>query len=68
VERTPAEFERLLQDCGLELEGKLHANAGSLSGGQKRKLQLAIGLVGGSESEFSIVVLLGFWWLTCLRN
>jgi ATPase subunit of ABC transporter with duplicated ATPase domains len=47
VKRTPAEFERLLQDCGLE--GKLHSNAGSLSGGQKRKHQLAIGLVGGSE-------------------
>jgi ABC-type multidrug transport system ATPase subunit len=31
VKRTPAEFERLLQDCGLE--GKLHSNAGSLSGG-----------------------------------
>lgn len=49
VEQTPEELERLLIDCGLE--GKVHANAGSLSGGQKRKLQLAIGLVGGSESE-----------------
>jgi len=47
VETTPEELERLLIDCGLE--GKVHANAGSLSGGQKRKLQLAIGLVGGSE-------------------
>jgi ATP-binding cassette, subfamily A (ABC1), member 3 len=50
VEETPEELERLLVDCGLE--GKVHSNAGSLSGGQKRKLQLAIGLVGGSESEF----------------
>lgn len=49
VEETPEELERLLTDCGLE--GKLHSNAGSLSGGQKRKLQLAIGLVGGSESK-----------------
>ena len=49
VEQTPEELERLLVDCGLE--GKVHSNAGSLSGGQKRKLQLAIGLVGGSESK-----------------
>ncbi|THU78042.1 P-loop containing nucleoside triphosphate hydrolase protein, partial [Dendrothele bispora CBS 962.96] len=28
---------------------KIHSLAGTLSGGQKRKLQLAIGLVGGSE-------------------
>ncbi|KAF8590206.1 P-loop containing nucleoside triphosphate hydrolase protein [Ramaria rubella] len=47
VEETKEELERLLVDCGLT--GKVHANAGSLSGGQKRKLQLAIGLVGGSE-------------------
>lgn len=53
VEETPEELRRLLMDCGLE--GKLHSNAGSLSGGQKRKLQLAIGLVGGSESESSLV-------------
>ncbi|KIJ26323.1 hypothetical protein M422DRAFT_77023 [Sphaerobolus stellatus SS14] len=47
IEETDADLIRLLIDCGLE--GKIHANAGSLSGGQKRKLQLAIGLVGGSE-------------------
>jgi ABC-type multidrug transport system ATPase subunit len=58
VEDTPEDLERLLVDCGLE--GKLHANAGSLSGGQKRKLQLAIGLVGGSESEY-FIVLFGRW-------
>lgn len=40
---------QLLRDC--DLGAKIHANAGSLSGGQKRKLQLAIGLVGGSDSE-----------------
>ncbi|KIJ48856.1 hypothetical protein M422DRAFT_161958 [Sphaerobolus stellatus SS14] len=45
--KTDADLIRLLIDCGLD--GKIHANAGSLSGGQKRKLQLAIGLVGGSE-------------------
>lgn len=40
---------QLLKDC--DLGAKIHANAGSLSGGQKRKLQLAIGLVGGSDSK-----------------
>ncbi|KAF8520565.1 P-loop containing nucleoside triphosphate hydrolase protein [Gautieria morchelliformis] len=35
------------QDCGLA--GELHENAGRSSGGHKRKLQLAIYLVGGSE-------------------
>ncbi|KAI0323366.1 P-loop containing nucleoside triphosphate hydrolase protein [Cubamyces sp. BRFM 1775] len=38
---------QLLQDC--DLGDKIHYNAESLSGGQKRKLQLAIGLVGGSK-------------------
>ncbi|KAI0327697.1 P-loop containing nucleoside triphosphate hydrolase protein [Cubamyces sp. BRFM 1775] len=38
---------RLLGDC--DLGDKVHFNSGSLSGGQKRKLQLAIGLVGGSQ-------------------
>ncbi|KAF5346171.1 hypothetical protein D9758_009923 [Tetrapyrgos nigripes] len=37
----------LLKDC--DLFQKIHENAGTLSGGQKRKLQLAVGLVGGSE-------------------
>lgn len=48
VEKTKEDLERLLADCGLET--KIHSNAGNLSGGQKRKLQLAIGLVGGSDS------------------
>ncbi|KAG1879528.1 hypothetical protein C8R48DRAFT_589537 [Suillus tomentosus] len=39
--------EQLLRDC--DLGKKIHANASTLSGGQKRKLQLAIGLVGGSK-------------------
>ena len=39
---------QLLHDC--DLANKVHYNAGALSGGQKRKLQLAIGLVGGSKS------------------
>ncbi|TFK92820.1 P-loop containing nucleoside triphosphate hydrolase protein [Polyporus arcularius HHB13444] len=38
---------QLLRDC--DLANKVHYNAAALSGGQKRKLQLAIGLVGGSK-------------------
>ncbi|KAF7290457.1 hypothetical protein MKEN_01500200 [Mycena kentingensis (nom. inval.)] len=41
------DLEQLLRDC--DLGSKIHANADVLSGGQKRKLQLAIGLVGGSN-------------------
>ncbi|KAF9011286.1 hypothetical protein BDQ17DRAFT_1298756 [Cyathus striatus] len=41
------DLEQLLIDC--DLGKKIHANANTLSGGQKRKLQLAIGLVGGSK-------------------
>ena len=41
----------LLRDC--DLVEKVHYDAGALSGGQKRKLQLAIGLVGGSNSVYS---------------
>ncbi|KAJ6606797.1 hypothetical protein B0H10DRAFT_1819461 [Mycena sp. CBHHK59/15] len=41
------DLEQLLRDC--DLQQKIHANASTLSGGQKRKLQLAIGLVGGSK-------------------
>jgi ATP-binding cassette, subfamily A (ABC1), member 3 len=43
------DLEQLLKDC--DLGAKIHSNADTLSGGQKRKLQLAIGLVGGSKSE-----------------
>lgn len=39
---------QLLKDC--DLGHKIYANADALSGGQKRKLQLAIGLIGGSKS------------------
>ncbi|KAF9235154.1 hypothetical protein BU15DRAFT_78325 [Melanogaster broomeanus] len=39
--------EQLLRDC--DLGKKIHSNANTLSGGQKRKLQLAIGLIGGSS-------------------
>ena len=42
------DLEQLLRDC--DLGKKIHSNASTLSGGQKRKLQLAIGLVGGSRS------------------
>ncbi|KAH9948219.1 P-loop containing nucleoside triphosphate hydrolase protein [Amylocystis lapponica] len=41
------DVEQLLRDC--DLGKKVHYNASALSGGQKRKLQLAIGLVGGSK-------------------
>ncbi|KAJ3806238.1 hypothetical protein F5876DRAFT_91149 [Lentinula aff. lateritia] len=41
------DIDQLLKDC--DLGAKIHANANTLSGGQKRKLQLAIGLVGGSN-------------------
>ncbi|TFK42170.1 hypothetical protein BDQ12DRAFT_710453 [Crucibulum laeve] len=41
------DLEQLLRDC--DLEKKVNANANTLSGGQKRKLQLAIGLLGGSK-------------------
>ena len=47
---TNGDLTQLLKDCGLE--SKVHELAGSLSGGQKRKLQLAIGMVGDSESTF----------------
>lgn len=36
------DIEQLLRDC--DLGAKIHANANTLSGGQKRKLQLAIGM------------------------
>ena len=42
------DLEQLLRDC--DLDQKIHSNAATLSGGQKRKLQLAIGLLGGSQS------------------
>lgn len=35
----------------LRIEFKANAYAGSLSGGQKRKLSLAIALIGGSEVD-----------------
>ncbi|KDR85851.1 hypothetical protein GALMADRAFT_389530 [Galerina marginata CBS 339.88] len=41
------DLEQLIRDC--DLHSKMHEPAGTLSGGQKRKLQLAIGLVGGSK-------------------
>lgn len=44
------DLDQLLLDC--DLVGKAGSNAQTLSGGQKRKLQLAIGLVGGSKSTF----------------
>jgi len=57
------DVEQLLRDC--DLEAKINSNAGTLSGGQKRKLQLAIGLVGGSKSKFigSVVFISLPMWL-----
>lgn len=48
---TNEDLTQLLKDCGLE--SKVHEHAGSLSGGQKRRLQLAIGMVGDSERTFT---------------
>lgn len=49
------DIEQLLRDC--DLGKKIHSNANNLSGGQKRKLQLAIGLVGGSKSvSFAYII------------
>lgn len=48
------DLEQLLRDC--DLEKKIHSNAATLSGGQKRKLQLAIGLLGGSQSKSAITL------------
>lgn len=52
------DLQQLLLDC--DLTGKAGTNAQTLFGGQKRKPQLAIGLVGGSKSMFSS-------W-SCARN
>ena len=46
--QSEEELQQLIRDC--DLQSKMHEPAGTLSGGQKRKLQLAIGLVGGSKS------------------
>jgi hypothetical protein len=61
----------ILRDC--DLAAKADECAGTLSGGQKRKLQLAIGLVGGSTSRFPhfhiriffmlIDIVQSFWWM-----
>ena len=65
--KDPRNIERdedlvqLLKDC--DLGHKIGSNAGTLSGGQKRKLQLAIGLVGGSKSVYIFFVHLPF--LSC---
>jgi len=52
------DLEQLLRDY--DLEKKIHSMADSMSGGQKRKLQLAIGLLGGSKSAYlSLPIKLG---------
>lgn len=50
AKETRQDLLQLLQDC--DLRKKTDAQASSLSGGQKRKLQLAIGLVGGSNRKW----------------
>ncbi|KAG8890900.1 hypothetical protein FRB98_002920 [Tulasnella sp. 332] len=47
TDETKEYLTQLLLDC--DLAGKIDYQSGNLSGGQKRKLQLAIGIVGGSE-------------------
>jgi ABC-type multidrug transport system ATPase subunit len=47
------DLEQLLRDC--DLGNKINVQSATLSGGQKRKLQLAIGLLGGSKSAFHSV-------------
>ncbi|KAG9085734.1 hypothetical protein FRC06_003473 [Ceratobasidium sp. 370] len=47
LETSPDLLEQLLDDC--DLHAKMHAPASTLSGGQKRRLQLACGLVGGGK-------------------
>ncbi|KAL5600634.1 hypothetical protein FOVSG1_008446 [Fusarium oxysporum f. sp. vasinfectum] len=44
---TRARLERLVESCDLSL--KMHSRVGTLSGGQRRKVQLACMLVGGSS-------------------
>ncbi|KAI0391785.1 hypothetical protein F5Y17DRAFT_460472 [Xylariaceae sp. FL0594] len=48
---SPEDLERLIKECGLGK--KRNSLAGSLSGGMKRKLQLACMLVGGSSVCFA---------------
>ncbi|OIW35226.1 P-loop containing nucleoside triphosphate hydrolase protein [Coniochaeta ligniaria NRRL 30616] len=48
--RTEADVEDIVTKCGLD--EKRHCRAGKLSGGQKRKLQLACMFVGGSTVCF----------------
>ena len=52
------DVEQLLRDC--DLNHKIDANVDTLSGGQKRKLQLAIGLVGGSKSKLDSLDVFAF--------
>ena len=44
---TTGEMEKLIEDC--DLDRKISAKAGSLSGGQQRKLQLLMMFIGGSK-------------------
>lgn len=50
--------EQLLRDC--DLSEKINENAATLSGGQKRKLQLAIGLLGGCRGALNYFLVRAF--------
>jgi ATP-binding cassette subfamily A (ABC1) protein 3 len=50
IESGEEDLMQLLRDC--DLEKKTHSFVSTLSGGQKRKWQLAIGLVGESNSSY----------------
>lgn len=63
VAETDDSFLQLLVDC--DLADKIHGRSGDLSGGQKRKLQLAIGLVGGSTSMWSGLPGNSLMWTDC---
>ncbi|PIL31168.1 ATP-binding cassette transporter [Ganoderma sinense ZZ0214-1] len=64
--REDDDIEQLLRDC--DLGKKIHYNANALSGGQKRKLQLAIGLIGGSKIILVDEVLKGIVWVALWRT
>ena len=52
TELVPQEIDRMLDDVGLS--GKRHMKSETLSGGMKRKLCVAIALVGDSQASTSV--------------
>ena len=53
TELVPQEIDRMLEDVGLT--GKRHMKSETLSGGMKRKLCVAIALVGDSQASTSVM-------------